>query len=99
MGSINSGIIKDIEYLMDSVGYGRLEVSIDLHNKKGVRLVVSGKKRTKYKDNKEAINDILVKIGELVAEKKDTKLLLQLNFKSGNIDEIYIFSEYLKGYN
>ena len=74
-----------IHSLIDEVAYGRLDLSIDIHNKGAKRLVVASRK--KFKGN------VALKEIEALQRKGEGRLVLQIDVRNGEVVNTLVFGE------
>lgn len=96
----NPDVFMELEAIIESTGYGGLDVTLDLHDKKITHLTVYGKKRQVYKktDDMEALSDILKRIKVAIDKEQNTRLVFTLEVKNGKIEETKLVSSITRNY-
>lgn len=87
-GQQNAQVFLELEALIEKLGYGTLDLSFDLHNRRITASTFYGKKRNKYsKDNVRALKDIAERLTKAITEKKTETITFQVNVRNGNVEE------------
>lgn len=102
MGSFpaqNEKVITELEALIERLGYGILDTTFEIHNKRVTNLVVFGKKRLKYnKDNLVAMQDLAKRVAKAQDNKETTRLTVTIDIRNGFIEEMLILSRIILKY-
>jgi len=96
----NPQVLREIEAIVENVGYGGIDITLDLHGKKITHLTVYGKKRQVYKkqDNMLALEDMLKRIRSAMDGKQTTRLTFTIDMKNGKIEETKLISSVTRNY-
>lgn len=96
----NTEVHNELEALVEKLGYGTLDATFDIHNKKLVTMKLYGKKRLRYaKNNPLALTDLVKRVNKPLEAKDTTKLVFSLEIRNGFIDEVLLVSEMTKRYD
>ena len=87
----NQKFIVELLGLIQSVGFGTITPSIELHRSRVTKAEFRGWKRIKYstEDKGKAIHDLGDRIGQAIQNKRTTKLHFVIDVKRGEIKNIY----------
>jgi hypothetical protein len=84
----NAQVFLELEALIEKLGFGTLDLSFDLHNKRITATTFYGKKRNKYaKNNPKAMQDIAERLTKSITEEKTEQLTFSINIRRGFIEE------------
>ncbi len=87
-GEQNATVFVELEALIEKLGYGTLDVSYDLNNRRITATTYYGKKRRKYnKDNPQAMQEIADRLIKAMSEKKTEKVTFSVDVRGGNIEQ------------
>jgi len=93
-GQQNAKVFLELEALIESLGYGQLDLSFDLHNRRITASTYYGKKRNKYsKDNQTAMKELAERIIKAVTQKKTEKLTFVVDVRNGFIEQTMWMSQ------
>lgn len=86
----NYKAIINQEALIEKLGYGIIDTSVEFHNKRIVRQTFYGKERKRYgKDNfEEAPKDILRRIKQSMDKNETTKITFELTMRNGRPEQL-----------
>lgn len=102
-GDRNLKILTDIEALTEAVNHGKLDVSLDIHGKRIVRVSVYGQKRIKYDvtddAQKQSLLDVLNKIKTSLTAKEDTQVTFVVKISKNKVKDIFWHSTFEKVYD
>lgn len=95
----NEKVINELEALIEKLGYGILDTTFEIHNKRVTNLVVFGKKRLKYnKNNLLAVQDLANRIHKAGEKKETTRLTITVDVRNGFVEEMLILSRIMLKY-
>lgn len=98
-GQQNAQVFLELEALIESLGYGQLDLSFDLHNRRITASTYYGKKRNKYaKNNPQAMQDIADRLTKAITERKTETLSFVVNVRGGNIEQTMWMSQLKKSH-
>lgn len=96
----NIKVFTELEALIEKLGYGSMDYSLDIHNKRISRLILYGKKRLVYKkaDQDKAYMDIVARIKQAADTGDDIKLTFSVDISKGVVKETLWMSKFSRNY-
>ena len=96
----NDRVTNEINLLINKLGWGSMDLSVDVHGKRITALTVFGKKRNVYqKENQiKAYEDIIRRIKQSSDNKENSKLTFVVDMKAGIIDDVTWHSQIRRNY-
>lgn len=96
----NPKVIMELGALIEGLGYGSMDFSLDVHGKRITHLTLYGKRRNVYKikDQDQAYKDVITRIKQAVDTKQSQKLTFVVDIDKGKVNEILWLSKYKRNY-
>ena len=77
--------VKDLRSYIDAIPYGNVNVGLIRVDRHTVQVTTHGEETLRYRDNNEALKDILTFITSLIDDKHTGDVQFQVDMQEGNI--------------
>ncbi len=95
----NAQVFVELEALVEKLGYGTLDISLDIDRRQIRATTYYGKKRFRYdKNNHQAMQDIADRLIAAISQEKTEQVTFVINVRAGNIEQTIFQSEQKKSH-